>query len=54
MFFTDMLFVRLGSPNQHLLACGFTRGHVRIFDVAATKTLVEYQQHASAGTSFVN
>jgi hypothetical protein len=29
--------------DRHLLACGFARGHLRVFDVASTRTLVEYQ-----------
>jgi hypothetical protein len=33
-------------PDRHLLACGFTRGHLRVFDVASTRTLVEYQARA--------
>lgn len=35
------------SPDTHLLAVGYARGHVRLFDVAATRTLVEYQQHGA-------
>jgi hypothetical protein len=34
--------------DRHLLACGFARGHLRVFDVASTRTLVEYQVCARA------
>ncbi|NXX82299.1 WDR90 protein, partial [Urocolius indicus] len=32
-------------PAQHLLACGFDSGTVRIFDLASSDLLVEHRQH---------
>ncbi|XP_061849594.1 WD repeat-containing protein 90 isoform X2 [Colius striatus] len=32
-------------PAQHLLACGFDSGTVRIFDLASSDLLVEHKQH---------
>lgn len=36
------------GPDRHLLACGFLSGCLRIFDIATTTTLQEYQQHRGA------
>jgi WD repeat-containing protein 90 len=36
-----------GSKQRHL-ACGFESGSLRVLDVPATRTLVEYRQHSGS------
>ena len=32
-------------PSEYAVACGFDDGSVRVFDIASTSLLEEYQQH---------
>ena len=40
-------------PTEHVLACGFDDGSVRVFDIASTSLLEEYAQHTGASSTSV-